>query len=80
MKMKDKKIEQIAAKQRYKEQLKAKRRTEPSFDRSEPLFVKKPTILIVCERENTEPSYFKQFRLSSATIKPVGEGYNTKSL
>jgi hypothetical protein len=36
--------------------------------------------LIVCEGENTEPSYFLQFRLSSATVKPVGEGYNTMSL
>lgn len=40
----------------------------------------KPTILIVCEGENTEPSYFRQFRLSSARVEPVGEGYNTVSL
>ncbi|MEQ6122106.1 RloB family protein [Reichenbachiella sp. MALMAid0571] len=78
--MKDKKAEQIAARQKHKEQLKANRRSEPSFERSEPLIAEKPTILIVCEGENTEPSYFKQFRFSSATIKPVGEGYNTTSL
>lgn len=78
--MKDKKFEQIAAKKRHKEQLKAKRRTEPNFERVEPLLVQKPTFLIVCEGENTEPSYFSQFRLSTATIKPVGEGYNTVSL
>jgi hypothetical protein len=80
MKMKDKKAEQLELKRRHKEQLKANRRTEPTFDRPEPKLAEKPTILIVCEGENTEPSYFNQFRLSSATIKPVGEGYNTISL
>lgn len=80
MKMKDKKAEQIAARQKHKDQLKASRRTASSFDRPEPFLSEKPTILIVCEGENTEPSYFNQFRLSSATIKPVGEGYNTISL
>ncbi len=80
MRMKDKKAEQAEDKQRHKEQLKAKRRTEVSFERPEPILAEKPTILIVCEGKNTEPSYFNQFRLSSATIKPVGEGYNTISL
>lgn len=80
MKMKDKKAEQIKSKRRHKERLKANRRTEPTFDRPEPKLLEKPTILIVCEGGNTEPSYFKQFRLSSATIKAVGEGYNTISL
>jgi hypothetical protein len=78
--MKDKKAEQIAAKDRHKEQLRVQRRCTPNLERKEPLLYEKPTILIVCEGENTEPSYFKQFRLSSATIKPVGEGYNTVSL
>lgn len=80
MKMKDKKAEQIAAKQRHREQLKTRRQSAPSFERQEPVLIEKPTILIVCEGKNTEPSYFRQFRLSSATIKPVGEGYNTVSL
>lgn len=80
MKMKNKKAEQIAAKQKHREQLKAKRRTEPTFERPVPDIPQKPTILIVCEGENTEPSYFNQFRLSSATVKPVGEGYNTIAL
>jgi len=80
MKMKDKKAEQIAAKDRHKEQLRVQRRRMPNLERKEPLLSERPTILIVCEGENTEPSYFKQFRLSSATIKPVGEGYNTVSL
>ena len=80
MKMKNKKEEQIAAKKRHKEQLKKKRKTEPDFERATPILTQKPTILIVCEGENTEPSYFNQFRLSSATVKPIGEGYNTISL
>lgn len=80
MKKKDKKAEQIQSKRRHKEQLKANRRTGPTLDRPKPTLSEKPVILIVCEGENTEPSYFKQFRLSSATIKSVGEGENTISL
>jgi hypothetical protein len=38
-----------------------------------------PTILIVCDGQNTEPSYFKQFRLASARIVAVGNGNNTTS-
>lgn len=80
MKMKNKREEQIEAKIKHKELLKAKRRGEPLLQRNEPTILEKPTILIVCEGENTEPSYFMQFKLSSATIKSVGEGYNTLSL
>jgi hypothetical protein len=80
MKMKNKKTEQIATKKAHIESLKAKRRSEPILERSEAKILERPTILIVCEGENTEPSYFRQFKLSSATIKPIGEGYNTKSL
>ncbi len=78
--MKNKRSDQIAAKKRHKESLKVTRRREPNLGRREPYKFERPTILIVCEGENTEPSYFKQFKLSSATIKPVGEGYNTISL
>lgn len=80
MRMKDKKAEQAIDKEKHKAQLKAKRRTGTSIERSEPVLNEKPTILIVCEGKNTEPSYFNQFRLASATVKPVGEGYNTISL
>ncbi len=80
MKMKDKKAEQIAAKKKHREHLKDKRREEASLERPEPIKVEKPTILIVCEGENTEPSYFRKFKLSTATIKAIGEGYNTISL
>ena len=78
--MKNKNANQIATKLAHKESLKTKRRAEPLLERTEAKILEKPTILIVCEGENTEPSYFRQFKLSSATIKPVGEGYNTISL
>ena len=58
----------------------ASRGVEPALIRVVPSIEEKPTILIVCEGENTEPSYFKQFRLTSAKIKTLGEGYNTLSL
>jgi hypothetical protein len=80
MKMKDKKAEQKAAKQKHREQLKAQRRKEPSLERPVAELTEKPSILIVCEGENTEPSYFNQFRITSAKVKSVGEGYNTISL
>ena len=77
--MKNKNANQIATKLAHKESLKTKRRAEPLLERAEAKILEKPTILIVCEGENTEPSYFRQFKLSSATIKPVGEGY-TKAI
>lgn len=80
MRMKDKKAEQIEAKRRHREQLRAHRRIKSVLERPKPVLTLKPTFLIVCEGKNTEPSYFNQFRLSSATIKSVGEGFNTISL
>lgn len=80
MKMKDKKESQIAQRKKHLENLKSNRRRQPNLDRKEPSKLEKPTFLIVCEGENTEPSYFRQFKLSSATIKSIGEGFNTVSL
>jgi hypothetical protein len=80
MKMKDKKAEQSATKLKHLKQLKAQRRKEPSLERPVAALTEKPSILIVCEGENTEPSYFNQFRINSAKVKSVGEGYNTVSL
>lgn len=57
-----------------------KRKTPPSLNRPIGLKITNPTILIVCEGSNTEPSYFRQFRLSSATVTSIGEGFNTKTL
>lgn len=80
MKKNNKKIEQEASKQSHKKPFKAKNRTEPNLNRPIAKLIEKPLILIVCEGKNTEPSYFNQFRLSFATIKTVGEGFNTTSL
>ena len=80
---KNKKLIQINAKEKHKTALleaKAKRRGEPLLDRQKATIAIKPTILIVCEGENTEPSYFSQFKLSSARIIPVGAGKNTLAL
>jgi len=60
---------------------KKKRRGALTLERNErgvkPLL---PTILIVCEGENTEKSYFEQFRLPTVTLEVVGKGYNTLTL
>ena len=47
MKMKNKKLDQAAEKKYRQEELKAKRRKEPSLERAEQSLVEKPTILIV---------------------------------
>jgi len=80
MKMKDKRQEQIENKRRHKEELKNKRRTEPILNRPVPFKLQKPSILIVCEGQNTEKSYFDKFRLTSAKLVTLGKGYNTISL
>ncbi|MCC5918486.1 MAG: RloB domain-containing protein [Cryomorphaceae bacterium] len=56
------------------------RRQGPPLGRPAPYIKERPTILIVCEGKNTEPSYFNKFRVSSASVRSVGEGYNTTSL
>ena len=80
MKMRNKKAKEAADRKNHKNRLKARSRMQSSLERPKPSLAIKPTILIVCEGRNTEPSYFRQFRLSSATIKAIGEGYNTTSL
>lgn len=84
MKMKNKRGEQIQKKQKYLEELKKakrrKRNQEPDLERPTPQKEEKQKILIVCEGGNTEPSYFSKFKLSTAIIKTVGEGYNTITL
>ncbi len=76
----NKKAVQAELRKKHREQLKAAHKKTPDLERAAPKLLEKPTILIVCEGENTEPSYFRQFRLSTATVKAVGEGYNTLSL
>lgn len=57
-----------------------RRRVGSAFERLVDSRVEIPTILIVCEGENTEPSYFRQFRLASLTVKVEGLGSNTMDL
>lgn len=84
MKMKNKRDEQIRKKKKHLEEIRRakrkKRNQEPNLEREEPKKEEKKKILIVCEGENTEPSYFNKFKLTTATIRSVGEGYNTITL
>jgi hypothetical protein len=80
MRMKNKKLIQLNNRQKHRELLRSERKNEPAFERDKPTKNEKPSILIVCEGKNTEPSYFRQFRLSSATVEAIGEGFNTLSL
>ena len=83
MKAKNKKEEQQRRKQAHIDQRKAskkRRRKGKILKRDTPNKEQKERILIVCEGEKTEPSYFKLFRLSTAVIKAIGEGKNTISL
>ncbi len=79
MRMKNKQAEQIALKKKHKASLKAskRRREEPLLELPPPAVPERQTILIVCEGKNTEPSYFREFRLTSAQIVPVGAGCET---
>jgi hypothetical protein len=66
---------QLSAKEKKRlEQQKTK------FRRSTNIKPVKQTFLIVCEGKNTEPDYFNAFRLTSAHVKALGNGYNTLSL
>ncbi|MEA3451719.1 MAG: RloB family protein, partial [Bacteroidota bacterium] len=82
--MKNKKNIQAQKKEEHKRQMleakKRKRSEEPILKRKAPTKPKKAKFLIICEGENTEPSYFNLFKLSNADIEPIGEGYNTLSL
>jgi hypothetical protein len=83
MKMQNKKLIQQQKAEEQKRRLaeiKARRRGETITERKAPELDEKPTIFIYCEGENTEPSYFNKFRLSSLTIESFGEGRNTLSL
>ncbi len=55
-------------------QAKRRRQAGRRMERKEPEKVEKPTILIVCEGVNTEVSYFRQFKLATASVVPVGVG------
>lgn len=78
-----KKQREVLRRQEHRQRLReAKRRRQSgaNLNRSRPQREERPNILIVCEGENTEPSYFSQFKLTNAQIIAVGEGKNTLSL
>jgi hypothetical protein len=79
MKMKNKKAVQTEDRRKHKEQLMSNRRDEPNLERSTPILIKKPSILVVCEGKNTESDYFNYFKIKSVNVKCI-EGYNTISL
>ena len=81
--MRSKREQQAQDRERHRANLaavKVKRRQSPSLSREAPSKLEKPFFLIVCEGKNTEPSYFKLFKLSNASVKAVGTGANTISL
>lgn len=51
-----------------------------NFTRRQGVREVKQSFLIICEGENTEPDYFKAFRMTAATVKALGEAMNTMSL
>ena len=55
-------------------------RAEKNFKRFGRTREVKQSFLIVCEGVNTEPEYFKAFRLTSASVKAIGEEIGTTRL
>jgi len=82
MKMNNKKQVQIEKKKKHLQSLRnAKlKRKATNLKRNKPTKIEKQKFLIVCEGENTEPSYFNKFKLTNATVKAFGKGFNTLSL
>ncbi len=74
---KRKHLETISAKKKSKKEI---RQEQPTFERNIPLRKERDSFLIICEGQNTEPDYFNHFKLKSAKIRAIGEGYNTLSL
>lgn len=72
--------EKRKAKQSNKKERINYRRKTPLLDRRAPSLEEKPTILIVCGGENTEPSYFNQFRLTSVKIEIISKARDPLSL
>jgi len=70
-------LKRVSSKRKSKQE---ERQLSPTFVRPKPFKKEKESFLIICEGENTEPDYFNFFKLKSAKIKVIGEGYNTISL
>lgn len=77
----DKKQKEQEKRNALKEAQRSKKRdVAPDLGREVEHNQKKPKILIVCEGENTEPSYFEQFKVATVKLVLKGIGQNTKSL
>ena len=50
-----------------------------NFTRRQGVRKVKQSFLIICEGKNTEPDYFKAFRVTTASVKAIGEAMNTMS-
>lgn len=57
-----------------------KRHSSSNLVRRQGLRDIKQSFLVVCEGECTEPDYFKAFRLTTATVRTVGQAMNAISL
>lgn len=57
-----------------------KKHSSGGFVRRQGIRAIKQSFLIVCEGECTEPDYFNAFRLTTATVRTVGQAMNTISL
>jgi len=58
----------------------AKRHSSNNLVRRQGLREIKQSFLIVCEGECTEPDYFNAFRLTTASVRTIGQAMNTVSL
>lgn len=81
--MRSKKERQKANKFRHLKEVgktKRQRRQDPQLNRKRPSRTVLPVILIACEGQNTEPSYFNQFEIKTVEVEPRGDGYSHLSL
>lgn len=55
-------------------------RSDKGYSRKSGIRNVKQSFLIITEGTNTEPEYFNAFRLTSATVRALGQGMSTVSL
>ena len=83
MRMKDKKNSEELKRETHRKQLqevKRRRREEPTVERTSNTKSENLKILIGCEGKNTEKDYFSKFKNPNLTLEVVGVGDNTISL
>lgn len=83
MKMQDKRAKQLQQQAEHKVRLqaqKASRQPQALPGRAAPTRPERARLLLVCQGEETEPSYFEQFRLTSATVHTIPYAQDPRSL